>query len=301
MNGPLGRRWRAFGLLAFALGVLPACTPARLWSRRTPQPELQAEAEAPVSSIKTASSGAVDAGAASGRPARTARSRADGSIRTASTGEVAAKPSGSKARTRPASTRSKADATGELLRIEVLDVGQGDAILIRVPEGQAALIDAGPSRAVVDELGRQGVTKIDLVAVSHHHTDHFVGMGAVLDAYKPRYYLATGTSHAPPTYLKLLNQVKDAGITAIEPTEKPREIHLGEVKLTVLPQPPEDSREENNNSIGIRVDYGKFSMLMTGDSEETQRAWWVKNCPELIRDCPVIKLAHHGSRNGTDP
>jgi beta-lactamase superfamily II metal-dependent hydrolase len=41
-------------------------------------------------------------------------------------------------------------------------------------------------------------------------------------------------------------------------------------------------------------------MLMTGDSEPPSRKWWMENCPELLRDCSVLKLAHHGSRNGTD-
>jgi beta-lactamase superfamily II metal-dependent hydrolase len=40
--------------------------------------------------------------------------------------------------------------------------------------------------------------------------------------------------------------------------------------------------------------------LLTGDSEETERQWWLKNNPELIRDCTILKLAHHGSHNGTD-
>lgn len=70
--------------------------------------------------------------------------------------------------------------------------------------------------------------------------------------------------------------------------------------LTVLPQPPEDRGDENDNSIGIRVQYGSFSMLLTGDSQAPERAFWEARCPDLIRDCTVLKLTHHGSRNGTD-
>ena len=46
--------------------------------------------------------------------------------------------------------------------------------------------------------------------------------------------------------------------------------------------------------------YGNFSVLLTGDSEETERQWWLKHDPELMRNCTILKLAHHGSRNGTD-
>ena len=70
--------------------------------------------------------------------------------------------------------------------------------------------------------------------------------------------------------------------------------------LTVFPQPPLDHQEENNNSIGIRLEYGRFSVLMTGDSETDERQWWLAHNSSLIRDCTILKLAHHGSRNGTD-
>ena len=68
----------------------------------------------------------------------------------------------------------------------------------------------------------------------------------------------------------------------------------------MLPQAPEDAKDENDNSIGIRVKHGAFSVLLTGDSEAGERAYWEANCPDLIWGCDVLKLAHHGSRNGTD-
>lgn len=67
--------------------------------------------------------------------------------------------------------------------IDVLDVGQGDSILIRSPEGKSALIDAGPSAAVVSKLRALGVTSLDLVSVSHHHQDHYGGMGEESEFY----------------------------------------------------------------------------------------------------------------------
>jgi beta-lactamase superfamily II metal-dependent hydrolase len=94
--------------------------------------------------------------------------------------------------------------------------------------------------------------------------------------------------------------VKAVGVTAVQPTVKPRKVELGSVTITILPQPPEDAKDENDNSIGLRVQYGGFAMLMTGDSEDGERRWWTAHCPELVGDCSVLKLAHHGSRNGTD-
>jgi competence protein ComEC len=196
----------------------------------------------------------------------------------------------------PARTATK----GRDLTVEVLDIGQGDSILIRTPEGKTALIDAGPSHNVVSLLRDKRVTSLDLVVVSHHHSDHYGGMSEVIKAFKPRVFMASNSSHTTTSYLRLLQLVRDEGIRAIQPGEAPRKIGLGSVVLTVFPQPPDDTEDENDNSIGIRLDQGSFSMLLTGDSQERARAYWLKTCPSLLKDVTVLKLAHHGSRNGTD-
>ena len=97
---------------------------------------------------------------------------------------------------------------------------------------------------------------------------------------KPRYFVASRSGHATSLYLKLLKTVEAQGMTVVQPSSKPRKIELGSVELTLFPQPPEDRKEENNNSIGLRLSYGSFSMLLTGDSEETERQWWLRNDPE---------------------
>jgi competence protein ComEC len=204
----------------------------------------------------------------------------------------------------PSATRAQwasPGSSGKTLVVEVLDIGQGDSILIRSPEGKTALIDAGPTRkGALEVLKRKGITHLDLVAISHHHSDHYGGMEEVVRAMHPRYFLASNSGHSTKTYLKLLKEVEAESITAIQPTSRPRKIELGSVELTIFPQPPEDRKEENNNSIGIRLKYGTFSVLLTGDSETTERRWWQQHNPELVRDCTILKLPHHGSRNGTD-
>jgi beta-lactamase superfamily II metal-dependent hydrolase len=191
--------------------------------------------------------------------------------------------------------------SGKPLVVEVLDIGQGDSILIRSPEGKTALIDAGPTKeGALDVLRSKGIARLDLVAVSHHHSDHYGGMAEVVRALKPRYFLATNSGHSTRGYLHLLEVVEAEGIVAIQPSSRPRKVELGSVVLTIFPQAPEDYKEENNNSIGIRLTYGSFSMLLPGDGEGPERQWWLENCSDLVRDCTILKLAHHGSRNGTD-
>ncbi len=199
----------------------------------------------------------------------------------------------------PATAQSQMTSSGKLV-VDFLDVGQGDSILIQSPEGKTALIDAGASHDVVTLLKGRGVTSIDMVTVSHHHADHYGGMEAVIREFRPRLFLSTNSSHTTPTYLKLLKLVRDSGIQAVSPTDATRKISLGSVVLWVFPQPPEDRSDENDNSMGIRVQYGAFSVLLTGDSEARERAYWEQHVPQLVRDGTVLKLAHHGSRNGTD-
>jgi competence protein ComEC len=90
------------------------------------------------------------------------------------------------------------------VRVEFLNVGQGDAILIRSPEGKVALVDAGPSAAILDVLKERGVEHIDLVVASHHHADHIGGMANVIKEYKPKAFLDSGSSHTSATYKRVL-------------------------------------------------------------------------------------------------
>ena len=184
--------------------------------------------------------------------------------------------------------------------VAFLDVGQGDAILVRSPEGKTALIDAGPSRQIVPLLERRGVTSIDLAVVSHHHDDHYGGMDDVVRRFRPRVFLASDSSYTSERYLKLLELVRDRRIPAISPTGSARKLGLGSVVLTVFPRAPADPDEENNNSVGLRLQYGSFSVLLPGDAEGPERRWWEENMPSLCADATVLKLAHHGSRSGTD-
>jgi competence ComEA-like helix-hairpin-helix protein len=163
-----------------------------------------------------------------------------------------------------------------------------------------ALIDAGPSHHVVELLKARGIKSLDLVVVTHHHADHYGGMAAVVREFRPRVFLASGSSHTTPHYQALLELVRDLRIQAIRPTDRPRWIELGSVLLTVFPQAPEDTKDENDNSVGIRLQYGDFSILLPGDAEAAERRWWEWTATELVRNCNVLKLAHHGSRNGTD-
>jgi competence protein ComEC len=184
--------------------------------------------------------------------------------------------------------------------VEFLDVAQGDAILIRSPEGKTALIDAGPHKELAADLLRGCITSLDLLVFTHHHQDHYGGMEAVVRRFRPRVFLDNGSSHTTPHYLRLIEPVRDRGITTIQPTARPRRIELGSVVLTVLPRTPESGTDENDNSVGIRLQHDSFSVLLPGDADGAERSHWKHMAPDLCSRATVLKISHHGSNNGTD-
>ena len=185
----------------------------------------------------------------------------------------------------------------ERLTLSFIDVGQGDAVLIRSPSGQNVLYDGGrPTKEVLEYLQSVGVTSLDLVIASHADADHIGGLEAVVRFYKPRLFMDNGLPHDTQTYRGLLRAVRDAGSQLVPPTA--RRIGLGDASLQVISPPDDPGLSSNDHSVGIVVTYGKFRAALTGDAEEPEFRWWLENVPELLEPVAVYKAAHHGSPNG---
>ena len=88
------------------------------------------------------------------------------------------------------------------LELHFLDVGQGDSVFIKAPSGQGVLYDGGRrSQAPLAYLQARGVTRVDLVIASHQDADHIAGLAAVVDFYRPKFFLDNGIPHTTQTYL----------------------------------------------------------------------------------------------------
>ena len=121
------------------------------------------------------------------------------------------------------------------LEIRFLDVGQGDATLIR-EGGKTVLIDAGGSAAIASYLRTLSVDTIDLVVASHNHSDHIGGMTTVLQTAVVRFYLDNGIAHTTSTYRQTIQAVQASGAQYLQATD--RSIQLGEATVTILAPPP---------------------------------------------------------------
>ncbi|HOC94201.1 MAG TPA: MBL fold metallo-hydrolase [bacterium] len=186
------------------------------------------------------------------------------------------------------------------LILSAIDVGQGDSILAEFPNGQVMLVDAGgrsEGAAVVKYLRQRKVSRIDILVASHPHEDHIGGMLAVMDAFQIGKVWDSGYVHGSRTQENFLATIKDKGIRFGTPKSGFTQ-SVGDARIDVLapvrPLSGTDS-DPNNNSVVLRVIYGQISFLLTGDMESEER-----NTVSPWPQTTVIKIAHHGSRNGTD-
>lgn len=178
-----------------------------------------------------------------------------------------------------------------------LDVGQGDAILLR-SDTFAVLIDAGGSGRTADQLKDLGVTHLHLAIASHNHRDHIGGMDEVMDRVRVDHYIDNGCYGFSDTQDIVNQAIGDNGVLAH--TASDTLMGFGEMSILVLPSPfTSCDSSQNNLSIAILVKVGTFRALLTGDSEVDELNAWMRD--SVIPDVDLLKAAHHGSRNGVTP
>ena len=229
------------------------------------------------------------------------RSSNDAVATVSSTGLVTAIASGSATVT---ATSASLNATSSVtvspaIRITFLDVGQGDGILIRSPEGKTALVDAGPSSPVGD-LRALDVTQIDLLVATHPHADHIGGMADVIDSIPVSFYMDNGEPYTTATYQNLTQTLQEKpDITYL--VAEPRTISLGSADIDVLAMPPSSSNtiNPNNRSVGLVIKYGSFIAFLSGDSEVEELSFWVQQ--GVVPDVAILKAPHHGANDGFTP
>ncbi|MBI3261347.1 MBL fold metallo-hydrolase [Candidatus Berkelbacteria bacterium] len=202
---------------------------------------------------------------------------------------------------------SAAHAPDELLHVYALDIGQGDAIYMRLPSGNDILIDGGPNEQVLSELGEvMPLTdhEIDLVIATHNHSDHIGGLDDVLASYRVKEIWLSGALHNTNTFEKwhaAIEQEQKEGATVVE-AHAGIEKQFGEVKLKVY-YPPEslhgqEPKEQHDAMIVTKASYGEFDILLTGDAEARHEQELLEHsAPDL--DVEVLKVGHHGSSTST--
>jgi competence protein ComEC len=190
------------------------------------------------------------------------------------------------------------------LEIDYLDVGQGDAILIKTPYNQKILIDGGPDNSVLNELGANLPffdNQIDIMILTHPHSDHVVGLVEILKRYQVNEVYYTGAVHTTDDYLAWLKEIKEQAIP-LKIVKEPFDLTLGDnLKLEFL-YPTKDFTNQhvselNDTSIVTRLVYKNKKFLFTGDAGVEVESELLASNGDLTAD--VLKIGHHGSSSAS--
>jgi competence protein ComEC len=192
---------------------------------------------------------------------------------------------------------------GDRLSVTFLDVGQGDAILIRSPAGHNILVDGGPSgEAITAGLGRHlpfWDRHLHLLVLTHPDQDHLAGLVTVLERYDVDQVLAPALANDSATVRAWQEAIAEGDIPQREAFAG-QSIDLGDgVGLSVVYPPPEalPTSDEDDNSLVLKVSLGDAAFLLTGDIGAEGEASLMSNHADLR--APVLKVAHHGSAGST--
>jgi competence protein ComEC len=193
------------------------------------------------------------------------------------------------------------------LKVNFLNVGQGDSAFIQTPENHQILIDGGPSSTVLVKLAKNMPfwdKEIDLVILTHPESDHMQGLLDVLQRYKADYILWSGVKKTAAEYdewVKVLAYQKSIGAKIII-AKSGQEIKAGNVLINIL-YPFEslegkDMKNTSNDSCVVsKLLFGKNSFLFTGDISSVAEKELVNSGENILSD--VLKVAHHGSKYST--
>lgn len=176
------------------------------------------------------------------------------------------------------------------LRLTMLDVGQGDGVLIEVPEG-AILVDAGPPEAdVAGMLRSRGLRSLAALVVSHPHRDHVGGAPAVVRRLSVSALVDPLQPGAWPEDAEARRVARERG-TVVVPARVGGSYRLGHLRLRVLWPDAGGSAGEDPHEHGavLLVSFGATDVLLTGDAESQV----TRQLP--LRPVEVLKVAHHGS------
>ncbi len=190
--------------------------------------------------------------------------------------------------------------------VKVLDVGQGDSILIKTTE-QVVLIDSGDSASsqkLLGMLAAEKVRKIDKVIITHPHSDHLGGLPAVMGKYNIVHIYDSGQTNTSKLYRNYLKTVKNKKIP-FSIVQAGQAIEIGGSALLQVLSPSKPyftgTRSDlNNNSIVLKLVFKDFSMLLAADAEKPAEQRLLKQYGEKLQS-NILKVGHHGSSTASSP
>lgn len=202
------------------------------------------------------------------------------------------------------------------LHVRFLDVGQGDATFITTPKGSRILVDGGPNDKVLNLINQftyPSDKKIDLLFLTHPDADHVSGLVSVLKSFEVKNIIFEPFPKESRIYREFLSAVaeeKEGGARVTDPGLGDV-ITIGDLALKVIWSKDAQERvlgagtntsetsglNTNDASLVLKVSYGGFDVMLTGDESNNEARAMMSVSPDL-EALDVYKAAHHGSKNG---
>lgn len=200
-----------------------------------------------------------------------------------------------------AATKTQSNSTAKLDKLEVhfIDVGQGDATLIKCGD-KAMLIDAGGNDKgtfVQNYISKQGIKSLDCLIVTHPDSDHCGGADVIITKYEIDTIIMPNYTKDTMAYREVIQALDYKHYKVTEPAVGDS-YKIGDAEFTIIAPNKEDYGEESNNySVGILLKHGDKKFIFTGDAEEEAEKDIVNNRIDISAD--VLKVGHHGSRTSS--
>lgn len=191
------------------------------------------------------------------------------------------------------------------LKINFIDVGQGDSCLITTPQNKKVIVDSGGSESydvgknvLLPYLLDKRITKIDYIMISHFDTDHCKGFEYVLENIKVKNVIISKQSETSESFKQIMKIIRKKRINLII-VQKGTKIKIDNFTTVDILSPQSENIADNmnDNSIVAKFEAYNFSILFTGDASEKIEKELIKEKINLKSD--ILKVSHHGSKTGT--
>lgn len=191
------------------------------------------------------------------------------------------------------------------LHVTAFDVGQGDALLVTLPNGRTLMVDSGGvstrgdfdigDRVLGPALRARGIRRLDYLAITHGDPDHIGGAASLVRDFQPReiWYGTYVNQHPPSMQLQSMAVAQRAAWRWLLAGDR---VELGGVELRVHHPEPEDWQRQkvrNDDSVVMELRYGQTSVLLTGDIGREVEASLLPSLDLL--PTVILKSPHHGS------
>lgn len=202
----------------------------------------------------------------------------------------------------PVQTQSESNALEKpaVLKAHFIDVGQGDAVFIELPDGKNMLVDAGTrdsESTVTNYLRGRGVKKIDFIVGTHPHEDHIGSLDAVIKSFEIGEVIMPEATTNTRVFYSLLQTIKDRGMAIKTARAGVSIFEEGGLSAKLLAPQKKEYENFNNFSAVILLKYQDIAFLLTGDAEDESEKEILSAGHNV--QAQVLKIGHHGSTSST--